>query len=159
KRLGLRAPPYSADHEGRVRRSPEWGSPCGCELLGAANCAVRVRCRRDEMISSAALPERTPLAAATQLKSCTAPPIRGIAELGVHAPPNTAADEPRVASKTERNGVVHGSWTKRGEYAAASRTGCVDSSARADLKLPDRLRSASGTRRSSRHRRASSPGD
>src|SRR5438132_14411681 len=69
------------------------------------------------------LPERTPLAAATQLKSRTATPIRGIAELGVHAPPNTAADEPRVASKTERNGVVHGSWTKRGEYAAASMTG------------------------------------
>src|SRR5207247_11457992 len=71
-------------------------------------------------ISFLALPERTRLAAATQLKSRTATPIRGIAALGVHAPPNTAADEPRVASKTERDGVVHGSWTKRGEYAAAS---------------------------------------
>src|SRR5439155_20910005 len=46
-------------------------------------------------------------------RSCSAtqelhgdPHYGGIAALGVHAPPNTAAHEPRVASKTERNRMV-----------------------------------------------------
>src|SRR5947207_5656377 len=104
-----------------------WRVAWSCELRSA--CPLNRRRIRDdqkarsELIPFAVLSERTPLADATQLKSRTATPIRGIAELGVHAPPNTAADEPRVASKTERDGVVHGSWTKRGEYAAAAGAG------------------------------------
>src|SRR5439155_5798328 len=80
--------------------------------------------RSVDPIDSAHAPRNSPLHAT---RSITAPPTNGgIAGLGLRDPPNTAEHEARVASKTERIGVVHGSWTKRGEYAAASRTESID---------------------------------